>query len=178
MTSHLMHDIIITPRGPHKHSGHLTFGPHHTRCALGRAGVTRAKKEGDAKTPLGCFPLRRIWYRPDRVIRPESRLPIAEISRKSGWCDDGEAACYNRPIMRPTTVRHETLWRHDRPYNVFIELGYNDAPPEKGRGSAIFLHLEKNNFNPTLGCIAVSHATMSFILRHAAPGCFVHIKRG
>jgi len=178
MKLRFMSDIIITPRGGHKHSGHLTFGPHHSRCALGRGGVTRTKQEGDEKTPLGHFPLRRIWYRPDRVIRPHSHLPIAEIAPKSGWCDDMTAPCYNRPIIRPTRFRHEALWRHDRLYDVFIELGYNDAPPEKGRGSAIFLHLEKNNFNPTLGCIAVSHNTMSFILRHAAPGCFVHIQRG
>lgn len=174
----LMNDIIITPRGPHKHGGHLQFGTHRTRCALGRGGVTDNKREGDAKTPLGRFPLRRIWYRPDRVIRPESSLPMRQITGKSGWCDDVRADCYNRPILRPLTARHESLWRRDPLYDVFFELGYNDAPPVKGRGSAIFLHLEKNNFNPTLGCIAVSRASMSFLLRHAVPGCFVHIVRG
>ncbi|MCH1542329.1 MAG: L,D-transpeptidase family protein [Alphaproteobacteria bacterium] len=170
-----MNDVIITPHGAHKHGGHLQFGPHRARCALGRGGVTNNKQEGDAKTPLGVFPLRRIWYRPDRVMRPHSSFPIAEICEKSGWCDDVTANCYNRPITRPIAARHERLWRQDRLYDVFFELGYNDAPPESGRGSAIFLHLEKNNFNPTLGCIAVSHASMSFLLRHAAPGCYARI---
>lgn len=164
-----MNDIIVTPQGAQKHSGQLHFGPHRARCALGRGGITDNKHEGDAKTPLGRFPLRRIWYRPDRVMRPQTGLPIVEISQKSGWCDDVTADCYNRPILRPMSTRHERLWRHDRLYDVFFELGYNDAPPEKGRGSAIFLHLEKDNFNPTLGCVAVSRASMRFLLRYAGP---------
>ena len=144
-------DIIVTPHGAHKHSGQLHFGPHRARCALGRGGLTDNKREGDAKTPLGRFPLRRIWYRPDRVMRPQAGLPTIKISQKSGWCDDIAADCYNRPILRPMSARHERLWRHDRLYDVFFELGYNDAPPEKGHGSAIFLHLEKRQFQSDIG---------------------------
>lgn len=100
-------------------------------------------------------------------MRPQSPLPIAKIHQKSGWCDDVRSNLYNFPIERPSAARHERLWRHDRLYDVFFELGMNDAPPEKGAGSAVFLHLEKNNFRPTLGCIAVNHATMRFLLHHA-----------
>ena len=60
-------------------------------------------------------------------------------------------------------------------YDVFIELGINDAPPQKGRGSAIFLHLEKNNYQPTLGCIAISRASMDFLLRHVRPDTHICI---
>jgi L,D-peptidoglycan transpeptidase YkuD (ErfK/YbiS/YcfS/YnhG family) len=30
-------------------------------CALGRGGVSPAKREGDGATPRGRFPLRRVW---------------------------------------------------------------------------------------------------------------------
>lgn len=158
-------DIIVTPRGPEKHGGALRFGTHRARCALGAAGVTAAKKEGDKKTPLGRFALRRIWYRPDRLLLPPTALEKVKISHKCGWSDDTTQPDYNCPITRPYRHAHETLWRRDRLYDVFIELGYNDAPPEKGQGSAIFLHLEKNNFAPTLGCVAVRLETMDFLLR-------------
>lgn len=168
-------DIVVRPYGAQTHGGLLQFGPHRARCALGRHGVTATKTEGDKKTPLGRFALRRVWYRPDRLMRPDTALPIREIRRKSGWCDDSAAARYNQPITRPNRHSHEKLWRHDRLYDVFIELGVNDAPAVAGAGSAIFLHLTKNNFQATLGCVAVSDASMDFVLRHAASDTFIHI---
>ena len=166
-------DIYVTPLGATVHHGLLRYQTHRARCALGAGGVTAQKVEGDKKTPLGRFALRRIWWRPDRYEVPVTQLPISIISKKSGWSDDISAADYNRPIALPYAPSHEKLWRHDRLYDVFIELGYNDAPPQKGAGSAIFLHLEKNNFQPTLGCIAVSRASMDFLLQHAR--CDTHI---
>lgn len=172
-----MKHIHVTPGAPCAHDGLLRFGTHRARCALGRAGVTANKVEGDKKTPLSSFQLRRIWYRPDRITRPENPLPTIQISPKSGWCDDVHANCYNRPIRRPSRFNHERLWRNDRLYDVFFELGYNDAPAKAGAGSAIFLHLEKANFQPTLGCIAVSHASMAYLLRHATPDTMLTINK-
>ena len=168
-------DIIVRQGGAKPHHGVLRFHTHHTRCALGAAGTTAQKQEGDKKTPIGRFPVRRIWWRPDRYRLPQTHLPINIISQKSGWCDDVSAPAYNRPITLPDTARHEKLWRHDHLYDVFIELGVNDAPPQKGRGSAIFLHLEKNNYQPTLGCIAISRASMDFLLRHVRPDTHICI---
>lgn len=168
-------DIFITPLGPKPHAGLLRFRTHHTRCALGGAGLTATKQEGDRKTPIGRFPLRRVWWRPDRYQLRETRLPTRMISQKCGWSDDVSADDYNLPIYRPYRPSHERLWRHDRLYDVFIELGVNDAPPQKGGGSAIFLHLEKNNFQPTLGCIAVSRTSMDFVLSHARLNTHIRI---
>lgn len=170
-----MKDIYVRPCASAPHRGLLRFGTHRSRCALGKGGVTKMKKEGDGKTPIGRYQLRRIWYRPDRIMRPQSPLPIAEIYQKSGWCDDVRSSLYNMPIERPSATCHERLWRHDRLYDLFFELGMNDAPPERGAGSAIFLHLEKDNFRATLGCIAVNHATMQFLLRHANPTTHIAI---
>lgn len=162
-----MKEIIITPFAAQPQKAMLRFGHFRARCALGRGGFTDDKREGDEKTPLGRFALRRLWLRPDRFNTPKTGLPIAYISQKSGWSDDISAADYNRPITRPSRFRHECLWRYDRLYDAVVELGYNDDPPVKNRGSAIFLHLEKGHFKPTLGCIAVRRATMHHLLKHA-----------
>jgi L,D-peptidoglycan transpeptidase YkuD (ErfK/YbiS/YcfS/YnhG family) len=34
-------------------------------------------------------------------------------------------------------------------------LGYNDVPRVRNRGSAIFMHVARENFAPTEGCIAL-----------------------
>lgn len=168
-------DILIAPRRNPPHHAVLRFGPHRARCAIGAAGVTNDKKEGDGATPTGRFALRRIWYRPDRLKPPESALPMGIISPKSGWCDASDAAGYNRPVTRPFAASHERLWRRDHLYDVFFELGYNDDPVMKDRGSAIFLHLQKNNFQPTLGCVAVAMPSMLFLIKNAQPGCRIRI---
>ena len=75
----------------------------------------------------------------------------------------------------PFDGSHEILWRADGLYDIFLELGFNDAPPVPPTGSAIFLHLEKNNFQPTLGCIAVSRPVMGQIVSHITPDSVVHV---
>lgn len=168
-------EIMVHPQGRAPHQAVLRFGPHRARCAIGAKGLAHDKKEGDRATPVGRFLLRRLWYRPDRLAPPYSSFPTHKISPKSGWCDDISSPFYNRPIRRPMLATHERLWRQDGLYDVFFELGHNDDPPQKGCGSAIFLHLQKNNFQPTLGCVAVSFASMRFIATHARPGCLINI---
>lgn len=167
--------ICITPLTSAPHHARLRFGPHHARCALGAGGVTADKKEGDRKTPLGRFSLRRIWYRPDRISLSHAALPIREISQKSGWCDAPNHALYNRPIRRPFTASHERLWRQDGLYDIFFELGINDAPVQADKGSALFLHLKKGAYQPTLGCVAVNRRTMDFLVAHAHLGTMIEI---
>ena len=93
--------------------------------------------------------MRRIWYRPDREPRPVASLEICQIDRKRGWCDDIKRAEYNRPVTLPFDGSHEVLWREDGLYDIFLELGFNDARPCRQR-AAIFLHLEKMIFSQRL----------------------------
>ena len=170
-------DIFLTPSStPSRGLLHLSeMREMCAPCALGHGGMATAKEEGDGITPAGAWPVRRIWYRPDREARPVSPLEICQIDRKTGWCDDAERAEYNRPVALPFDGSFEALWRADDLYDIFLELGFNDAPPVPRAGSAIFLHLEKNNFQPTLGCIAVSRAFMGRILTHITPSTIVHV---
>ena len=53
---------------------YLYFDKYRLRCAIGKRGITRNKKEGDQKTPKGNFKLKSIFYRKDRVSKMESYL--------------------------------------------------------------------------------------------------------
>ncbi|MDD9841598.1 MAG: L,D-transpeptidase family protein [Alphaproteobacteria bacterium] len=135
-------------------------------CALGRGGIRADKREGDEASPAGTWPLRQVWYRPDRWQKPDTKLPIRAIAKTDGWSDDPKDTAYNRVIRRPHAFHCETLWRDDRLYDVFIELGYNDDPPIAGKGSAIFLHLATEDYAPTQGCAALAPEHMRLLLPH------------
>ncbi len=134
----------------------LTFAGVSYRCAIGRDGITGDKREGDHKTPIGTFPLRQCFYRPDRLPEPETTLPCTPLSPDDGWCDDVADALYNRHIKLPFAASHEELWREDERYDIIIPLGYNDDPVVAGKGSAIFLHVAAPDYTPTEGCVAVA----------------------
>jgi L,D-peptidoglycan transpeptidase YkuD (ErfK/YbiS/YcfS/YnhG family) len=126
------------------------------RASLGRAGITQHKQEGDGATPAGMLELRRVLYRADRIARPIASLPIEPIAPEDGWCDDPGHRDYNRPVRLPHDGRHEALWRRDALYDLIGVLGWNDAPVERGRGSAIFLHPARPDRGPTEGCVALA----------------------
>lgn len=156
-------------------NGVLVWGGSRIRCALGRGGVTRDKREGDGATPAGCFPIREVLYRPDRLARPTTRLASRAIEVADGWCDDPADAAYNRPIRRPFAARHETLWREDGLYDLVAVLGHNDDPPVAGRGSAIFLHVAAPGYAPTEGCVAVALDDLLAILAAWEPDTTLRI---
>lgn len=124
------------------------------KCATGKGGIRVDKKEGDGATPVGEFSLRRLFYRPDRIAVPETGLPAVALGQEMGWCDDPASAFYNQLVTLPFAPRHEILWRDDNVYDIIIEVGYNDAPIVPGKGSAIFIHLARENYTPTEGCVA------------------------
>jgi L,D-peptidoglycan transpeptidase YkuD (ErfK/YbiS/YcfS/YnhG family) len=135
--------------------GRLIWRGQAMSCALGKGGVKVDKVEGDGATPAAILPLRRVLYRADRVHPPRCRVPIEPIAQNDGWCDDPLDKAYNRLIRLPYDAHHEALWRRDEIYDVVAVLGWNDAPVVKGRGSAIFLHLARQDYAPTEGCVAL-----------------------
>jgi len=156
--------------------GWLELGARRLRCALGRSGVTPAadKREGDGASPAGDWPIRKVLYRPD-VGRPETALATAAIARDDGWCDDPASPAYNRPVKLPFAGSCETLWRDDHLYDLVVVLGHNDDPPRPGMGSCIFMHLAKEGYAPTEGCVALSREDLEAVLKAATPGDLVEI---
>jgi L,D-peptidoglycan transpeptidase YkuD (ErfK/YbiS/YcfS/YnhG family) len=151
----------------------LTFKGKTYRCAIGPNGFTDTPKEGGKATPLGRFALRECWYRSDRLSAPRTHLALRTISPQDGWCDDPAHASYNRHVMLPFPASHEKLWLEDHTYDIVVPLGFNDAPVIAGIGSAIFFHLAKPDYAPTLGCVAVSLSDMIEILSAADASTYI-----
>jgi L,D-peptidoglycan transpeptidase YkuD (ErfK/YbiS/YcfS/YnhG family) len=117
--------------------------------------------------------MRRAFYRPDRALAPPTRLPLQPLDPADGWCDAPDDGAYNRLVRLPYAASAERLWRDDPLYDLLIVLGYNDAPVAAGRGSAIFLHLARDDFGPTEGCIALGRADLLAVLAEADTACCV-----
>ena len=144
--------------------GLLRFGRHVIRVAVGRAGTSAHKQEGDGATPRGVLPLRRVLYRADRVPRPRAAVPAEPIASEDGWCDDPKHRDYNTMTRLPHDGRCEELWRRDALYDLVGVLGWNDQPVVRGAGSAIFLHVASANYAPTEGCVALGLMDLTTLL--------------
>jgi L,D-peptidoglycan transpeptidase YkuD (ErfK/YbiS/YcfS/YnhG family) len=140
------------------------------RCALGRGGIRADKREGDGATPVGCFTLRRVLYRPDHMAPPQTALPVAAIGPADGWCDDPADPAYNCPVSLPHPASHEEMWRQDGLYDVVVVIGHNDDPVMPGLGSAVFMHVAKPDYEPTSGCVALALPDLLALLKDCAPG--------
>ena len=140
----------------------LTFGGHEFSCAFGKNGVVPEQdgREGDGKTPLGTYPIRYGFYRADRIDLPQTKLVFWPLRKDDGWCDAPDDPAYNRPVRLPYPASTEHLWRESHVYDIIIALGHNDTPPEPGMGSAVFLHVAREGYVPTQGCVAVSRDDM------------------
>lgn len=144
--------------------GHMRAGAVVLSCALGRAGITRMKREGDKATPSGTMAVLNGFFRADRVRRPFCSITLRVMTPDLGWCDDPGSPLYNRPHLLPLGATHEAMWRADGLYDVVLVLDYNLKPRQAGRGSAIFLHCAKPGFRPTLGCVALRPEDMRRLL--------------
>ena len=157
-------------------AGLLTFGDRRFACTLGRSGITSNKTEGDGATPAGCFTIHRVLFRPDRMESPITALPVTLLRPDDGWCDDPRDPAYNQPITLPYRASAEALWRDDGVYDVIVVLGHNDDPPVPGAGSAIFVHVTRENGAPTEGCVALALADLLAMLGACAPGDQLFVK--
>ena len=162
-----------SPRDPRR--GILVAGALVLPCALGHAGLTRAKREGDGASPVGRFRLLGGLYRPDRLPRPCSRLRLRALRRTDGWCDDPADRRYNQPVRLPDPARHERLWRADALYDLVLDIGWNRGPIRPGRGSAIFLHVAQPVLLPTEGCVAVPRAALRRLVARLGPQTRIEI---
>ncbi|MBX9977423.1 MAG: L,D-transpeptidase family protein [Alphaproteobacteria bacterium] len=177
----MVKNLIIYPT---KDGFEAMINEQRYRCAVGKNGlISQAdKNEGDGCTPIGIFPLRRLFYRPDRYTNDQikTELNVFLIEKYHGWCDDPRHSSYNRLIdlrVWNKSVRHETLWRDDHVYNLIIDVGYNDDPILLGKGSAIFIHLAKEDYTGTEGCIACNEKDLISIISHLSPSSVIEIKK-
>ena len=160
-------DLIISPTVD---GCRACYGDKTWRCAVGRSGLAPNKREGDGTSPVGCWPIRRVFYRADRLDgAPSEAFTCMPIERQDGWCDAPDHPDYNRPVRLPFAASHEEMWRDDHLYDVVVVLGHNDDPVVPGAGSAVFLHVARPEYSPTAGCAALSKGDLLEFLALAGP---------
>ena len=120
-------------------NGELHYKNKVYRCALGKNGIIKEKKEGDGFTPSGIFSLGSLYYRPDRIKKINSFFKPIPIKSNMFWSDYPDSKYYNN---------------------------CNNCLILKNKGSAIFIHLAKKNFSPTAGCIALKKNCLLDILKY------------
>ena len=156
--------LIVQADSPETSRGWATLGGRRWRCTVGEGGIREDKVEGDAATPAGEYPLRRIYFRNDRLVLPRVNLPARPISEHDGWCDHPRSPTYNRLVHVPNEWSAERMWREDGLYDLVVVVGYNDDPPEGEWGSAIFLHVAREDYAPTKGCVAFSQSDLMVLV--------------
>jgi L,D-peptidoglycan transpeptidase YkuD (ErfK/YbiS/YcfS/YnhG family) len=83
---------------------------------------------------------------------------------------------YNRPVRLPYPASAERMWRADGLYEVVVMLGYNDVPRVQGRGSAIFMHIARDDFEPTEGCVALGARDLRRLISRLPRRCEISIR--
>jgi len=137
-----------------KNKDTLIFDEFKFKCVIGKNGLKKNKIEGDKSTPKGIFSLGKLYYRSDRVPKPETNLTTKKITKNIGWCDIPNNKYYNQEVTSLRNVNKENFFRKDNKYNYLIVINYNKNKI-KNKGSAIFIHLTQD-YKATNGCIAIN----------------------
>ena len=144
----------------------LIFNKYKVKCAIGKRGIFKEKKEGDNATPRGEFKIKSLFYRKDRVLNLKSKLKKKIIKKDMGWCDDISSKFYNKLIRFPFIGRAEKLYLRRNIYDIILTLNFNTNPTRKNKGSAIFIHIASKKYNSTKGCVAISKINMRKLLKY------------
>ncbi len=134
---------------------YLNFNNYKAKCSIGKRGIGLKKKEGDLITPKGKYKIKYILYRKDRIRKIQSKIKKIIIKKDMGWCDDPNSKQYNKLVKLPSDYKHEKLYKSENIYDIILVLNYNMKPIVKNKGSAIFIHVAKNNYRKTEGCVAI-----------------------
>jgi zinc D-Ala-D-Ala dipeptidase len=122
------------------------------------------KHEGDGKSPAGIFPLDTAFGFAPRDSMESVKLPYVQLLPTTDCVDDTASAHYNTVVDKASVARVD--WnsaehmRQVAQYEVGVIVGYNAAPPVKGRGSCIFLHIWAGPDSHTAGCSAFDESML------------------
>ena len=147
-----------------KNKEHLIIDEFKFKCSIGKKGLKSKKTEGDNCTPIGIFSLGPVYYRNDRLDKPNTKLKTIRINKQMGWCDDPNNINYNKEIKLNKKIKAEKLYRKDKIYDIIIVINYNIRRVIRNKGSAIFIHIT-NNYKPTKGCLALSLNDIEILLK-------------
>jgi D-alanyl-D-alanine dipeptidase len=131
------------------------------------------KHEGDGKAPAGVFPLDTAFGFASRDSMRAVKLPYVQLLPTTDCVDDTASVNYNTVVDKTSVPRVD--WnsaehmREVAQYKIGVIVGYNAAPPVKGRGSCIFLHIWTGPVSHTAGCTAFDEAKLREVMMWLDP---------
>jgi len=118
------------------------------------------KYEGDKKAPAGIFRLSNIF---GYAQKSNYNVPYLYTAKNLICVDDTHSNFYNQIIMAHGDEKSfEYMKRDDTQYKLGIVVDYNKKA-FKGRGSCIFMHIERAPNSATVGCTSMSEKNIQNI---------------
>jgi L,D-peptidoglycan transpeptidase YkuD (ErfK/YbiS/YcfS/YnhG family) len=145
---------------------------------LGKNGVTKYKKEGDSRTPIGLFTLGHAFG----ISKKSTYMwPYVTLNSKMICVDNPKSKYYNQWIDKtkiPLThwISGEHMLNIQPQYELGLIVNYNTHNPKSGAGSCVFLHVWNSPKTPTAGCIAMSKDNMQKVVKWLNPKLYPIIK--
>ncbi len=134
------------------------------------------KYEGDGKSPSGLFALNALFgYEAHNF-----KLPYQQLNEHDICVDDKTSPDYNRLIRTQTPQKYksyEQMKRQDDLYKLGVVVDYN-TNREQGRGSCIFIHIQKAKNAPTAGCTSMDEAALLKLMHWLDPSKHPHLLQG
>ena len=144
-------------------------GPYTAR--VGKKGIRANKREGDGATPAGTFAIAPTMY--GNSPNPGVSSRYVRLRCGDWWVEDPRSPAYNS-FQRvgcgrapPFKVVSPDLSESPRAYAHLAVVEYNMDPVVPGRGSGIFLHVERKP--RTNGCVSIPYARLVSTLRWLDP---------
>jgi L,D-peptidoglycan transpeptidase YkuD (ErfK/YbiS/YcfS/YnhG family) len=147
------------------------------RAHVGIHGLSARHREGDGTTPLGTYTLGPVVY--GLAPNPATRFRYHRLACGDWWDEDPASPTYNHfrhltcGAKPPFGGGSEALWRATVAYRLIVVVDYNAHPVVPGRGSAIFIHVDRGH--PTNGCVSLSETHLRRLLRLLQPGATIRI---
>ncbi len=143
----------------------LAWGDESLASAPGQP----VKHEGDGRSPAGVFPLDTAFGFAPAAEVAWLRLRYVALQSGSDCVDDEGSSRYNTVVDRAAVSRVDwTSAEHMRDilqYRLGVIVGYNASPPQRGRGSCIFLHIWGGPSSVTAGCTALDAGELETLMR-------------
>ena len=134
-----------------------------------RQGSGPVKREGDGKAPAGIFALSYLFGEGKET---GFRYPYRRMSEFHRCVDDSRSRFYNRIVDSRRVPRDfrssEKMKFASGLYRYGIAVAHNPRNIP-GAGSCIFLHIQKPNGRPTVGCTAMKEGDLLSVMHWLDP---------
>lgn len=125
------------------------------------------KVEGDGKAPAGIFDLTSAFGSSEKPSFVN--LPYTRLEEWTECVDDINSSHYNRIVDRMKVGNFdwnssEKMLSVGEQYDLGVFVAHNSNPPQKGKGSCIFLHIWKSDSTGTAGCTAMERKNIERVL--------------